>query len=86
MHYQVKYLLNLFHFDSYCNFGVLQKNGFSALLLRGEGADQTPLISFCITVEQNAGQYVQLSHCLQRFWANNRLPSRTKPEPVYRFS
>lgn len=67
-------------------FGVLQKNGFSALLLRGEGADQTPLISFCITVEQNPGQYVQLSHCLQRFWANNRLPSRTKHEPVYRFS
>lgn len=67
-------------------FGVLRKNGFSALLLRGEGADQTPLISFCITVEQNPGQYVQLSHCLQRFWANNRLPSRTKPEPVYRFS
>lgn len=65
-------------------FGLLQKNGFSALLLRGEGVDQTPLISFCITVEQNPGQYVQLGQCLQDFWAK-RLSSYAKPEPVYRF-
>jgi 8-amino-7-oxononanoate synthase len=66
-------------------FGFLQKNGFSALLLRGEGANQTPLISFCITVEQNPRQYGQLGQCIRHFWTNNRLSSYAKPEPVYRF-
>lgn len=67
-------------------FGFLKKNGFSALLLRGEGMDQTPLISFCITVEQNPQQYVQLGQCLQSFLARKRISSHAKPGPVYHYS
>lgn len=53
-------------------YQFLNKNGIAALLLKGEGAGQSPIISFCINTTQSATQYRYLGQCLRKFQARLR--------------
>lgn len=55
----VDHTLGLYHF--------LQKKGVSALLLKGEGGGQNPIISFCINTTQHPTQFRYLGQCLLQF-------------------
>lgn len=62
----------------------LQQYGIKALLLRGEGSLQVPLICFCISITQTPREYTFLQQCLKAFKITIQSSGYANAEPIHR--